>query len=475
MACESKSLSQLRFLVAIASYGQKNIEFLKRSIQSYRSLPMKVDVVVLSEAPKDLGDGVKVVVGLPAKDPWSLPFAHKPIFAKNIEQYDLFAYSEDDMEVTEANIQAFLRATPELAPDEIAGYLRYEVGKSGTWSLPEAHGPFHWKPESVRRRGAYTVAEFTNEHAGFYILTQSQLRRAIASGGFLRAPCQGRYGLPETAATDPYTNCGFRKVICISMLEEFLIRHMSNAYVGIYRVSLVSFKEQVQTLMDIRDGVHPASSLREVESKLLHGRWSKDYYEKPIAELLSLVPCDAKQILSVGCRWGLTEAKLQERGGRVTALPLDSVIGAVAARRGIEVVYGSLEEGLEKLGAREFDCVLISNLLHLLSNPSQLIGRCCPFVGQGGVLVLGGPNFDRFGTWFLRALGVGEHRKLRTHAESGICTCGPRTLAGLLQKESLCVTEVRWLNHALLRGNGIHNRLRLGSLSAKDWVLQARR
>jgi SAM-dependent methyltransferase len=169
------------------------------------------------------------------------------------------------------------------------------------------------------------------------------------------------------------------------------------------------------------------------------------------------------------------EARAQEQGARVTALPLDSVIGAVAARRGIDVVHGSLEEGLDRLYGREFDCVLISNLLHLLSNPSQLLGRCCRFVGQGGVLVLGGPNFDRLGTWLLRALGVGEHRKLRTYAESGICTCGPRTLAGLLQKEGLSVTTVKWLNHALLRGDGSHNRLRLGSLSARDWVLQARR
>ena len=104
-------------------------------------MTMEVDVIVVSEAPKDLGPEVKVIVGLPSPNPWSLPFAHKAVFAQNVDRYDLFIYSEDDMYVTEENIQAFLRATPQLEPREIAGYLRYEIGQSGVWSLPEtAHG-----------------------------------------------------------------------------------------------------------------------------------------------------------------------------------------------------------------------------------------------------------------------------------------------------------------------------------------------
>ena len=141
------------------------------------------------------------------------------------------------MEVSATNIQAFLRITEALEPNEIAGYLRYELDPSGTAILTDVHGAFHWRPESVRRRGEYVIAEFTNEHAGFYILTRAQLQQAIASGGFLREPYEGRHGLPETAATDPYTSCGLRKVICISALDDFLLHHMSNLYVVRHGVS----------------------------------------------------------------------------------------------------------------------------------------------------------------------------------------------------------------------------------------------
>ena len=86
-----------RLLVAIASFGEKNLAFLKRIIRNYQDLPMAVEVVVFSDQPKDLGQDVKVMVGLPTENPWSLPFAHKNYFARNIDHYDLFIYSEDDM------------------------------------------------------------------------------------------------------------------------------------------------------------------------------------------------------------------------------------------------------------------------------------------------------------------------------------------------------------------------------------------
>jgi 2-polyprenyl-3-methyl-5-hydroxy-6-metoxy-1,4-benzoquinol methylase len=466
---------KLRVLVAIASYGEKNLEFLKQIIQTYRGMAMEVEVVVPSEAPKDLGAEVNVVVGLPSKNPWSLPFAHKTIFAQNADKYDLFIYSEDDIGVTELNIQAFLEASSKLEPDEIPGYLRYEVCPDGTKLLTDVHGSFHWDAHSVRQRGKYTIAGFTNEHAGFYILTQSQLKRAIASGGFLKQPCEGRYGLPETAATDPYTSCGFRKVICISALEDFLIRHMSNLYVNRHGVSLSSFKEQVQTLINIRDGTHPASTLCKAESKFLHCNWSKNHYENPSEEVLSLATDDAKTILSIGCGWGATENRLKQRGAQVTALPLDSVIGAAAARLGIEVIYGTLEECLTNLQGRRFDCVLISNLLHLQSDPGFVLEQCSQFVAIGGTLMIVGPNFKRLPVLIKRALGRGDYRKLRSFDQSGISACGPGSLAKYIRRAGLRRDIVRWWHEPGVRTGWAAYKKHLGWLTAENWIIRARR
>jgi 2-polyprenyl-3-methyl-5-hydroxy-6-metoxy-1,4-benzoquinol methylase len=479
LGCEGKSEQhvqrhRLRLLVAIASYGTKNIAFLKRIIGTYQRMNLDVTIFVLSEAPKDLGPDVNVVVGLPSKNPWSLPFAHKDLFADNVGRYDLFVYSEDDMEVTEENIQAFLRVTPELDDDEIAGFIRYEVDQSGNWSLPDVHGIYHWKPETVKSRGSCTVAEFSNEHAAFYILTQSQLRRAIASGGFLRLPYESRHDMLCSAATDPYTSCGFRKVICISALKEFLIHHLPNRYIGQLGLRITSFTEQIQTLLDIQRGTHPGTTLCETESPILHGRWSKSYYENPSNELLRLVPQHAKAILSVGCGSGATEIELRQRGAEVTALPLDSVIGATASQHGIEVIYGKLEECFEKLGSRKFQCVLITNLLHLLPSPLRLLDECAGILDAGGTLLIAGANFDYLPTLVRRKLRLGEYQKLRSFAESGVRVLGARAVVRQLMRAGLRVSSTQWCNPAQPPKISPVRR-RLGRWLMTDWIVQAER
>ena len=465
----------LRLLVAICHYGQKNLTYLRRIISAYQSLPFDVQIKVFSEAPKDLGKGVQVVVGLPSKHPWSLSFAHKPIFVSEAENYDLFLYSEDDILYTERNILAFLRAVPDLAPDEIPGFLLYERDPHGTVWLTSFYGHWHWKPESVKRRGAYTIAEFSNAHSASYLLTQAQLKQAIASNGFLREPHEGLYDLLCTAGTDPYTSCGFRKVICISALEDFLIHHTPDRYTHISVVTLASLQEQITTLMDIRDGGRRACALFEIAPKFWHFWWQKDFYEKARLEVLQMVPQQVRSVLSVGCGWGAIEESLEQRGANVIALPLDSVIGAVAARRGIKVVQGTWHECLASLGGQRFECVLLTDLLHLVPQPEAVLKQCAQFVGEHGSLVVTGPNFDRIPWLFKRTLGIGHFRKLRKFAESGISVCGPLTLGNSMAESGLLVSGVQWVNHEIGRRWLGGRELAFGRLSARDWILQARR
>jgi 2-polyprenyl-3-methyl-5-hydroxy-6-metoxy-1,4-benzoquinol methylase len=473
-AALQRTSRRLRLCVVIASYGDKNIEFLKRIIRNYQGMDMEVAIFVLSEAPKDLGPDVKVLVGLPSRNPWSLPFGHKRVFADNLDRYDLFAYSEDDMEVTEENFHAFLRVTPELEDDEIAGFLRYETSPSGTDSFPEAHGSFHWKVETVRQRGPNVIAEFSNEHAAFYILTQPQLRRAIASGGFLRPPYESRYDMLCSAATDPYTSCGFRKVICISALDDFVIHHLPNRYVGQLGLTIDALAEQIRTLTEILRGSHPGHSLCATEAKILHGRWSKNYYENPCDDLLKLVPDDAKTILSIGCGSGATELELRQRGAEITVLPLDSIMGATVSRLGFEVIYGNLQESLEKLRGRQFGCLLITNLLHLLPDPWGLLDECAGLVESGGALVVSGVNFNYLPILVRRTLGLREYRKLRNFAASGINLLAARVVVERMRQAGLGSVALRWYDPARARKLN-WARSRFGRWLMGGWIVRGQK
>jgi SAM-dependent methyltransferase len=385
----------MKILVAITNFGTGNRPFLERLLNEYRSMSHQVDLVVLSNIGKDLGNEVEVLVGLPTRDPWSLPFGHKKLFADRIADYDLFIYSEDDTLITERNVVAFLRATEVLAEDEIAGFLRTEQDAEGRRYFPEVHAYFRWDPLSLRARGGKKCAWFSNEHSACYILTRDQLRRAISSGGFLVPPHQDPYDLLVSAATDPYTQCGLTKLICVSELDDFLVPHLPNKYIGHMGLAESLFRKQIRVLLD-----QTPSELREAEwivpnPPSLLERWWKDFYEPVDQHVLNAIDGGHRRILSVGAGWGALELALAQRGAEVTAVVADAVVGA-CIDDAVRVIPGPARRALDTLG--------MSNVLHLVDDPVELLRGFVALLRPGGTLVARVPNMRQIGAIYRRML-----------------------------------------------------------------------
>jgi SAM-dependent methyltransferase len=403
----------MKILVAIANYGTKNEGYLQQLLAEYRRMPFEVDVVVLSNIPKELGKDVEVRVGLPAKNPWSLPFGHKPLFAERVSKYDLFIYTEDDTLITERNIRAFLEATRILPQDKIAGFLRYETSPDGRRHISSAHGNFHWLPESLQTCCGEHYARFTNDHSACYILTRHHLEAALASGGFLTEPYEAEYDMLCSAATDPYTRCGFTKAINISRIEDFLLPHLPNKYIGLFGTEYSIFAAQIEALKEIALTRRPVShALSGICPSCLHPS-SKNYYEPLCAELVRLVPPQARSVLSLGMGTGATECELVKLGLEVTAIPLDSVIGAFAEKAGVKTILCDLQSGPGILEGRRFDCLLMQNLLCLYPDPPALIASYVKLLRKNGTVLLTEPNLGNIQTTvrrlFRKASPNGRH------------------------------------------------------------------
>lgn len=395
----SDSISKLRILVAIANYGTRNDHLLKSVLSEYRSMSFDIDFVLMSNIDKQAEFGVETLVGLPTRDPWSMPFMHRKLFADRSGDYDLYIYTEDDMLVTEDNLRAFLDVSQFLRPDEVAGFLRIERGSAGDLNFPDVHGYFHWDPTSIRSRGSYTLARFTNEHAAFYVLTRDQLQAALASGGFLVDPHEGKYDLLCTAATDPYTQCGLTKLIPISHIDDFSIHHLSDRYVGKLGVGRAEQLEQINVMLDMAARKNAALPLFATESRLWRGRYSKDYHDAVAADIVSAIPPHVRSVLSIGCGAGGTEGWLAQRGLDVTALPLDPVIGSVAERRGVKMVPGDFQEAKRALQGQTFDCILYLDVLHLIPDPVAVLSLFSDNLAADAVVIIQTPNI-----FYLRAL-----------------------------------------------------------------------
>ena len=398
----------MRILVAVANYGVKNVGYAQRLIQEYRSMPFDVQIVILSEAPKNYGNDVRVLVGLPSKDPWSLPFGHKKLFAENVDRYDLFIYAEDDTLIRKENILAFLKATHAIGGEFVPGFVRYELCCRGKKNYPDVHDHYHWIPGSVRKSGEYTFAKFSNDHAACYMLTQGQLREALVSGGFLVPPHCGRYDLICSAGTDPYTQCGFSRIVCFSHLRDFELHHLSNAYVDRVGLDEDSYKLQTEGLLEIVERKRPREELFVTEKFLATPAWDKSYYESCRHDIVGLIPPDARDILSVGCGWGATEVHLREKGKNVMAIPLDSVIGMLAEEKGISVLPPHFGQALERLVESRFDVIVLSEVLQHVPFPVEILTKLGTLLCEHGVLVGSVPNLSLSRRLSGRLLGKSE-------------------------------------------------------------------
>jgi len=407
-------------LVAIANYGAGNRDHAQRLLDAYAAMPFPVRRVVLSNIPKDFGPDVEVLVGLPSQNPWSLPFAHRPLFAQRRDDFDLFIYSEDDTLITESNIRAYLDVTRALPEDEIAGFLRTETAPDGRVFYSTAHSFFHWRPGSVRDRGGTRVAEFTNDHGAAYMLTREQLARAIDSGGFLVEPHEGRYDMLVSAATDPYTRCGMRRVLPIDRLGDFTLPHLTNKYVGRMGLDSARMDRLVEALRQTHAGRRPARELLPTETRLPGARWSRHYYEPADDRLVQAVE-PGQAVLSYGAGWGELESALVERGARVTATPLDSAVSILLEDRGIEVTPADHGEALAALAGRSFDVILAPDVVHLAPDPSRRLRDLRGLTADGGRLILRAPNLGSASVlrqrWITRngMAGAGDYERSGVH------------------------------------------------------------
>lgn len=381
----------MRILVAIANHGTKNQRFLLQLLRSYREMSHDVDIVVLSDVAKDLGADVEVRVGAPNDNPWSLPFAHRRLFAERANDYDLYIYSEDDTLVEARHIDVFLELDRLLPANEVPGFLRYEVYPTGERSYCSVHSGYRWLPDSVTTHGGEVFASFTNEHSACYLLTGEQLRTAIASGGFLVEPHEGRYDMLVSAATDPYVRCGLRRRICISRIDDVLLHHLPDVYLGRLGIAESEFRAQMEALVRIGRDELSGDSLMSGAWSRATSEWAVPQYVGRSKELKALAG-HVGSVLSVGCASGRLERETFGEDTSIVGIPLDEVTAAVARLRGIASTRPALPDAIAELGDARFDAIVVHELLRYAADPPGLLAEMRRLLAPGARVVISVPN-----------------------------------------------------------------------------------
>lgn len=231
----------MKIKVAIANYGDSQLEYLRRVIAEFRSYRRhEADVMVYTTVPVEYPH-----VMYPPSIGTHLPYTSRRDMILALGEYDLFIYNENDHLITEDNIEAFLEHSRTLQEGQVSGFIQYEVNPAGRKILVALNPYFGKTLAEVDGSENFRVG---NMHQGCWVLLRKDLDHAIKSCGFVGHPHSGPYGELEQGAGDPYTQCGLKKLLPTDykLCERLLIHHLPNKYV--VRPEWVSHGIDLQTL-----------------------------------------------------------------------------------------------------------------------------------------------------------------------------------------------------------------------------------
>lgn len=381
----------MRMFVGIVNFGVKNDQYLRIVLDAYRSMPWKTDILVLTNQPKQLGADVEVQVVEAPPNPRMFPMNLRRVLHERRAGYDVFVGTEDDVLLLPINAKAFLECAELMGPRDVPGFLRYEIGTGGPF-VHDMHAHYWWNLDTAACFGSCAMAQPTNLHSATYMLTRAHLARAIDSGRFLNEHTRARgYGTLEAATTHLYLECGLRKWLPVERLDDFLLNHLPNTYVGKLGTPIDEVKIHAQALARVARGTLSRARVPLRATTLRTCQYDTQHYDRIRVELLRQVPAYAKRVLWIGSSNGLTERALVDQGAEVWCVPLDEIHAEALRRHGLVV----LPPSLEVVDVPQFDLIVLPEILSRVPEPESLLKSLRPVLGDSGKVLAAEWNMDR--------------------------------------------------------------------------------
>ena len=248
-------------LVSIATYGTKNINYLNRVIDEYKSYKKyDVDITVHGTAPINRND----VNFIQHENPKNTVFLHRSEFIDKQDEYDYFIFTEDDMLIAEHTIDVYINHDKLLPINYSLGCLRFENTPESVrylvdlWvNLPN----YNYIKSTNLKISDQDYFSVTNPHQACYILSKNKLKYVILNSNYL---IDGDGMGLETASsgifTDWYLKTGvLHKILPMNAncLEQCLIEHLPgnhcngigvNTSPEVFKSNTVNYQQLINTL-----------------------------------------------------------------------------------------------------------------------------------------------------------------------------------------------------------------------------------
>ena len=165
-------------------------------------------------------------------------------------------------------------------------------------------------------------------------------------------------------------------------------------------------------------------------NNLNYKKKSDSYFSENRPEMVKLLPIDAKVILEVGCGSGGFAGNLKSiYNVHITGIEPFAMAAAQARTKLDHVIQLPVDDAIELLSGRKFDCIVCNDVLEHLVDPWQTLQRLKNLLSEKGVVVASLPNMrfmpvlkDLFinGNWHYVDVGVMDRTHLRFFTKKSI-------------------------------------------------------
>ena len=147
------------------------------------------------------------------------------------------------------------------------------------------------------------------------------------------------------------------------------------------------------------------------------------YYSHARPEIAVFIPDTVKTILDIGCGAGEFLKLVKDRTGAETwGIEVEDKIAKKAKQQVDKVLTGNVEEKINSIPDRFFDCITFNDVLEHFQEPSEILKKIKSKLSQNGIIVASIPNVRYYNNikeliikreWEYRDAGILDSTHLR--------------------------------------------------------------
>jgi hypothetical protein len=194
-------------------YRAERLAYLRQICSHHASLADRLATFVITNTADPLeqeqilqavnGTDVEIITPTWLGHPYLLTWSHREVFRQCLEgdrHFSHYLYSEDDILITEANIDYWLRGMKRLESRHcIPGFLRYELDPHGVAYCADIIETTTLRATpKIRFDDGYTMVSFSRPYQGMYLLDRQQMAELLYTQA--GSPDYGIWDIREKAA-----------------------------------------------------------------------------------------------------------------------------------------------------------------------------------------------------------------------------------------------------------------------------------